>query len=313
MGNVLLIGEPLALLIAQETGPLAEVENFTRKLAGAEVNVGIGLTRLGHEAKFVSRLGKDPFGDYITTVLQHEGINTDWVSYDHHYLTGLMLKGKVAEGDPPIQFYCQGSAATKITAEMIDELDLDNIDFIHISGVFPAISQSCRVATKHLMQRARKLGIPISFDPNLRPTLWGDDALMVQWSNDLAAQADIVLPGIEEGQILTGSSEPSKIADFYQTLGAKQVIVKLGADGAYLRDQATSQIIPGFKVTSVVDTVGAGDGFATGVVSGLVEGLSITDAVRRGNAIGAIQIGHISDNEALPTREELCVFTEANS
>lgn len=312
MGNILLIGEPLALLIAEETGPLADVAHFTRKLAGAEVNVGIGLTRLGHNAKYVTRLGKDPFGDYIAKVLADEGIDTELVSFDDHYLTGSMLKGKVTEGDPPIQFYCQGSAACQITPELIDDIDLTNINFVHISGVFPAISQSCREATKRLMQRARKLGIPISFDPNLRPTLWGDDGLMVQWINDLASHADIVLPGIEEGQILTGSSEPSEIADFYQDLGAKTVIVKLGAGGAFLRDGTTSQVVPGFKVEDVIDTVGAGDGFATGVVSGLVEGFPITDAVRRGNAIGAIQIGHISDNEALPTREELRDFEETH-
>jgi len=136
---------------------------------------------------------------------------------------------------------------------------------------------------------------------------------MIQGINDLAKLADIVLPGLEEGQILTGLNEPAEIADFYQNLGVKQVVVKLGAGGTYVRDGEDSQNIPGFIVENIVDTVGAGDGFATGVVSGIIEGLSLRDAVIRGNAIGAIQIGHISDNEALPTREELDDFMGANS
>jgi len=312
MAKVLLIGEPIALLIAEAVGPLEDVEQFTRKLAGAEVNVCFGLARLGHDACFITRLGKDPFGYYTKKTLEQEGINTELVTFDDEFLTGSMLKGKVLEGDPPIAFYCKGSAASKITPELVDDIDLEGLDLVHITGVMPAISESCRAAIKRLMERAREAGIFLSFDPNLRPTLWENEEVMIRWINDLSKLADIVLPGLEEGLILTGSDDPAKIADFYQDMGVKQVVVKLGAGGAYMRDGSESQVIPGFVVEHIVDTVGAGDGFATGVVSGLVEGLSLRDAVVRGNAIGAIQIGHISDNEALPTRVELDAFMEAN-
>jgi len=311
MAKVLLIGEPIALLIAETVGPLKEVACFTRKLAGAEVNVCFGLARLEHEVVFITRLGTDPLGEYVLETLKQEGINTEQVSFDDEFLTGLMLKGKVLEGDPPIAFYCKGSAASKITPEMIDAIDLTGLDLIHVTGVLPAISESCRVATKRLMQRARAAGIFLSFDPNLRPTLWNDDKSMIEWINELATLADIVLPGLEEGLILTGFSDPAEIADFYQNLGIKQVVVKLGSEGAYLRDGEKSQTIPGFTVETIVDTVGAGDGFATGVISGIIEGLSLPDAVVRGNAIGSMQVQHISDNEALPTREELRVYMEA--
>ena len=310
MAKVLLIGEPIALLIAETVGPLKEIEYFTRKLAGAEVNVCFGLARLEHEVAFVTRLGTEPLGEYVLETLEQEGINTELVSFDDTFLTGLMLKGKVLEGDPPIAFYCKGSAASKITPELVEKIDLTGIDFIHVTGVLPAISESCRLATKRLMMRAKEAGIMLSFDPNLRPTLWKDEALMIEWINELAAFADLVLPGLEEGFILTGANNPTEIADFYQNLGVKQVVVKLGAEGAYMRDNEDSQIIPGFTVRNIVDTVGAGDGFATGVISGLIEGLSLSDAVVRGNAIGSIQIQHESDNEALPKREELDAYME---
>ena len=312
MAKVLLIGEPIALLIAETVGPLEEASRFIRKLAGAEVNVCFGLARLEHEVKFITRLGKDPFGYYTKTTLEQEGIHTNLVAFDDEFLTGSMLKGKVLHGDPPIAFYCKGSAASKITPEMIDEIDLTDLDLVHVTGVLPAISESCRAATKRLMERAKEAGIRLSFDPNLRPTLWGNDELMIEWINKLAKLADLVLPGLEEGLILTGSDDPAKIADFYQNLGAKQVVVKLGSEGAYMRDGADSQMIPGFTVENIVDTVGAGDGFATGVISGLVEGLPLSDAVVRGNAIGSMQVQHVSDNEALPTRAELQAYMKAD-
>jgi len=308
MAKVLLIGEPMALLIADTVGPLAEVESFTRKLAGAEVNVCIGLTRLGHEATYVTRLGEDPFGYYTKTILEQEGISTDFITFDDEYKTGMMLKGKVLDGDPHVAYYRKGSAASKMDVAQMDALDLTGFDLVHMTGILPALSPACRAATKRLMERAKEAGITVSFDPNLRPTLWESKEIMAETLNDLARLADIVLPGIEEGLTLMGSDDPVAIADFYQELGAKQVVVKVGADGAYARDGQESTMVPGFHVETVVDTVGAGDGFATGVISGIIEGLSLTEAVLCGNAIGSIQVQHISDNEGLPTREELSVY-----
>lgn len=308
MAKVLLIGEPMALLIAQTTGPLEEVESFTRKLAGAEVNVCIGLTRLGHDATYVTRLGEDPFGVYTKKTLENEGISTDFISFDDQYKTGMMLKGKVLAGDPPVAYYRKGSAASNMSIEQMETLDLTGFDLVHMTGILPALSKTCQQAAKRLMTRAKEAGITVSFDPNLRPSLWESNEIMAETLNDLAKLADIVMPGEEEGLILMGSNDPAEIADFYQSLGAKQVVVKVGAAGAYMRDGDTSAMIPGFKVDTVVDTVGAGDGFATGVISGLIEGLTLADAVLRGNAIGAIQVQHVSDNEALPTMKELEIY-----
>ena len=86
------------------------------------------------------------------------------------------------------------------------------------------------------------------------------------------------------------------------------MIIKDGSKGAVVSEAGNVFTVPGFKVEKVVDTVGAGDGFAVGVISGILEGLSIRDSVRRGNAIGAIQVTHRGDNEGLPTREELSGF-----
>lgn len=312
MGKVLLIGEPMALLIADTMGPLEDVEHFTRKLAGAEVNVCIGLTRLGHEAIYVTRLGCDPFGNYALQTLKKEGISTDSITFDGEFTTGMMLKGKVQEGDPPVAYYRKGSAASKMTPQQMDDIDLTGIDLVHMTGILPALSLECRTATKRLMQRSKAAGIMVSFDPNLRPALWESKAVMVDTLNDLARLADLVLPGMEEGLMLVGSNDPAKIADYYQDLGVKQVVIKIGSAGAYARDRAQSAMIPGFKVETVVDTVGAGDGFATGVISGLIEGLSLDNAVRRGNAIGSIQVQHVSDNEGLPTRSQLNAYMKEN-
>lgn len=311
MAKTILFGEPMALLIADTTGPLEEVEHFTRALSGAEVNVSIGLSRLNHQVEYLTRLGDDPFGHYIENQLKKNNIGTSMVTYDSVYRTGIQLKNRVTDGsDPYAPYYRKGSAASHISVKEIDALDLTDVELVHVTGIPPALSESAREATFRLMERAKEEGIFLTFDPNLRPALWENEETMIRVINELAQNTDVVLPGIGECAILAGTEDVEAAADFYQNLGTKTVVIKDGSNGAYVRDGKASYRVPGYKVTNVVDTVGAGDGFAVGVLSGILEGLEMKESVLRGNAIGAIQVMNISDNEGLPTHEELKKFQE---
>jgi len=305
MSDVILFGEPMTMFIADDYGPLEDVEHFTKSLAGAEVNVSIGLTRLGYKVNYITKLGSDPMGLYIKKFLEKESIGTEFIAFDPIYKTGFQLKGKAKEGDPDVAYFRKGSAASHLSVNEINAIDLSGIKLIHITGIPPALSLSCREATYRLIQRAKENHITLSFDPNLRPSLWENEATMIEVINDIARHCDYFLPGIEEGKILCKKSKPEEIADFYHKSGIKTVIVKLGADGSYLSNPSTKTFISGFKVDQVIDTVGAGDGFATGIISGLLDNVPVEEAVIRGNAIGSIQVTHISDNLGLPTRKQL--------
>ena len=304
--RVLLIGEPMGLFMAEDPGPLSKSRRFISSIAGAEYNVAVGLARLGHTPVYCTRLGNDPIGQQILDAMAENHIDTALVSRTDDQPTGLMLKGSIQEGDPEIAYYRQGSAASKLSPMDADSLDLSDIDWLHVTGIFPAVSESAMSATVRLLDRASEMDIPISFDPNLRPQLWPDDRTMVNSLNRLAAYAQVVLPGIGEGKILTGHEREDDIAGYYHELGVRSVVVKLGGSGAYYSEAPGDKgYAPGIEVERIVDTVGAGDGFAVGVISAVTEGLPLSEAVRRGNAIGAIQISHKSDNEGLPTRDKL--------
>lgn len=138
MGKTILFGEPMALLIADTTGPLEEVEHFTRALSGAEVNVSIGLSRLGHPVEYLTRLGDDPFGHYIENQLKKNEIGTSMVTYDPVYRTGIQLKNRVTDGsDPYAPYYRKGSAASHISKAEIDALDLTDVELIHVTAFPP--------------------------------------------------------------------------------------------------------------------------------------------------------------------------------
>ncbi len=307
--KVLLVGEPMGLFIADTPGPLDSVGSYTFAVAGAEFNVAVGLTRLGHEAAFLTKLGPDPFGARIVKSMTEIGIDTSMVVKTDERNTGFMLKSQVTEGDPEIYYFRAGSAASTLSPDDLAGVDLGQCAMVHLTGILPALSDECRAATLDLMGKAADAGVTVSFDCNLRPQLWPDTETMVETTNALAALSDIFLPGINECEVLLGTRDEREAAAHYLKAGSKLVIVKLGADGAYYASaDGQAGYVPGFRVSEIVDTVGAGDGFAAGVISALLEKKSVGEAVSRGCAIGAIQLTSRGDNEGLPTRAELEAF-----
>lgn len=307
--NVLLVGEPMGLFAANSIGNLEDVTEFTLLTCGAELNVAIGLRRLDHNVTYMTKLGDDLFGRIIQKGMQSNQISTEEIILSQTHPTGFMFKSKVASGDPAICYFRKGSAASTLSPEDFYHLDFSKFDLVHITGITPALSPSARAASEYLVQAAKRVGCLVSFDPNLRLQLWPSHQAMAECINGLAGQADVFLPGIKEAEQLIGKNTPEAVARYYHGLGTKIVVVKVGSQGAYYSSSdGQAGYVEGFSVKRVIDTVGAGDGFAVGVLSGLREGLSLPMAVKRGCAIGAIQVLSVGDNDGLPTRSELEAF-----
>lgn len=308
--DIVTFGEPMAMFYANEPGELHKALSFSKALAGAECNVSVGLSRLGHSVGLVTKLGEDNFGHFITETLNRENIDTSNVKFTNEHRTGMLVKSKVLTGDPVVEYFRKNSAASTISLADFDSDYFASAKHMHVTGIFPAVSKSCHEFALHAIDFMRAKGKTVSFDPNLRPSLWPDTDTMVKAINDLAARSNWVFPGISEGKQLTGRDKPEDIADFYLERGVSLVVIKLGPEGAYFKSADQEGYADGFKVEEVVDTVGAGDGFAVGVISGLLEQLPLKEAVRRGNAIGAINIMSPGDMDGLPDREKLQKFME---
>jgi 2-dehydro-3-deoxygluconokinase len=313
--DVVTVGEAMALLMARQPGPLDQVREFERSTAGAELNVAVGLSRLGFRVGYISRLGKDSLGRHLHAFMAGEGLDLRHVQTDENHATGFMLKEMAADGsDPAVEYFRRHSAASHLS---LRDMPAEGSAFrrsrlLHLSGISPALSAGCSEMVFALARQARADGRLVSFDPNLRPRLWPSQTTMVTVINALASQADLVMPGLAEGRLLTGRRHAADIAAFYLERGARQVVVKLGPEGAYAADRdGDAGAVAGVPVQAVVDTVGAGDGFAVGVISALLDGLSLRQAAARGNAIGARVVQFRGDSEGLPTRAELAELAEA--
>ncbi|MFT0546528.1 sugar kinase [Allopusillimonas ginsengisoli] len=304
--DVVTFGEAMMLLVANEPGQLEDVDMFHKRTAGAETNVAIGLSRLGLKVGWASRLGDDSMARYLLRTMQSEGIDCSHVVCDAAQRTGFQFKGRVHDGsDPPYEYHRKGSAASLMQVSDIDSQWLCSARHLHATGVFAAISENCFELQRTAMTLMREAGRTVSFDPNLRPGLWASTQAMREGINQLASAAHWIFPGIDEGRLLTGHDRPEDIAAFYHQRGADVVVVKLGARGAFYSANDDSGYVPAFEVERVIDTVGAGDGFAVGVISALLEDAPLRRAVERGAWIGSRAVQVLGDTEGLPTRAEL--------
>ncbi|OLU33099.1 2-dehydro-3-deoxygluconokinase [Pseudomonas sp. PA15(2017)] len=304
--DILAFGETMAMFVAETPGDLASVEQFGKRIAGADNNVAIGLSRLGFNVAWLSRVGDDSFGRFVRASLQAEGIDCTRLKVDPLHPTGFQLKARASDGtDPVVEYFRRGSAASHLNIDEDYDVTLLSARHLHATGIPPALSSSARAFSRHLLEAMRGAGRSISFDPNLRPSLWDSERQMRQELNELSALAHWVMPGLAEGQLLTGYRTAPDIAAFYLERGVQVVAIKLGPRGSYWRTVDAEGLVPGIAVAEVIDTVGAGDGFATGFVSALLEGLDVAAAVARGNWIGARAVQVVGDMEGMPQRCEL--------
>ncbi|WLH70763.1 sugar kinase [Pseudomonas sp. FP2309] len=303
--DILSFGETMAMFVAEQAGDLAQVTQFHKRIAGADSNVAIGLSRLGFNVAWLSRVGDDSLGRFVVDTLQKEGLDCRHVAVDPLHPTGFQFKSREDTGaDPQVEYFRKGSAASHLSIAAISPALLQ-ARHLHATGIPPALSEATGELSRELMTQMRKAGHSVSFDPNLRPSLWASQTQMVREINALAGLADWVLPGLGEGRLLTGFDDPADIAAFYLDRGAEAVAIKLGPDGAYFRTHMDQGFVDAVRVEQVVDTVGAGDGFAVGMISALLENSGFREAVQRGNWIGSRAVQSRGDMEGLPTRAEL--------
>lgn len=303
MLDVVTLGESMVLFVPQRHGLLRNASSFDRSVAGAESNLAVGLARLGHQVGWMSRLGNDEFGESILAFLRAEGVNVDAVTRDETAPTAVFFKERRRAGASRVFYYRTGSAASRLSTSDLREDYIRNARCLHLTGITPALSRGCAEVVRRAMEIAREAGVPVSFDPNIRLKLWAADAARESLL-ELLPLVDWLLAGHEEVELLTGESDPERAAAILSEHGPETVVVKLGAAGALAI--AGQEIIscPAFPV-DVVDTIGAGDAFDAGFLSGRLRGWSLGESVRLGTILGALATTVPDDVEGAPTWAEV--------
>lgn len=296
--DLVTFGEAMALLLAEPAVPLTEATQFRRTAAGSESNVAIALARLGHRAGWFGRLGADAFGETVLRSIRGEGVDTSRVRIDPDAPTGLLVRDCHEQRPVEVLYFRRESAGSRLHPDDVDPAYIGSARFLHVSGITPVLSDDARAATSAAITAAREAGRTITFDPNIRLRLAGAERAR-ETLMPLAKSVDIVLAGADEARLLSGLDDEERAAGWFLDLGARLVAIKAGADGAWATDGTRRWEQPARPVR-VLDPVGAGDAFAAGFISGLIENAGPGDCLARGASLGAMAVQAAGDIEGLP-------------
>ena len=304
MPDLVTLGETCVALVARSRGPLRYATEFERRPGGAESTVAAGVARLGHGAGWMSRLGRDEFGAYVLGVMRSEGVDTAAVRVDPHARTGVFFRDNRADGRSSVIYYRKHSAFAGFGPHDLDEDYIASARILHLTGITPGLSPSCRAATLRAVEIARANGVAVVFDPNYRAAVWPPEEAR-PCIEDLMLRADHVLAGREDLVKLTGLTEERAQLDYLHALGLPSVVLKLGARGAVLSCADGAERIEGYGAEPAFDRFGAGDAFAAGYICGLLDGRDRRGAVALGNAVAGWSVRLPGNIESLPDRNDL--------
>ncbi|MEO7390968.1 MAG: sugar kinase [Ramlibacter sp.] len=294
--DVAALGE--AMLEFNQTHP--GEPHYLQGFGGDTSNAVIAAARAGAKTSYLTRLGQDNFGDALMALWQREAVDTSGIERDAQAPTGIYFVTHGANGHE-FSYLRTGSAASRMTPAWLPRDLVRQSKILHVSGISLAISVSARETVLEAMTEARASGTQVSFDSNLRLKLWSLDDARAAITRAIAL-CDLFLPSVDDVNVLSGQRNPDAIIGWCHALGAKQVVLKLGGDGALVSDGTRRERIAGLNV-DVVDATGAGDCFCGNLLARLAVGDSLFDAARYANAAAALAVQGFGAVAPLPRPE----------
>jgi 2-dehydro-3-deoxygluconokinase len=315
-------GETMVQYNAGYVGPYREDGEYLEDCAGTESNVAVDLDKLGLpnvETTWVSRLGDDEAGSFILRELAGKTqVFAPRFAGEH---TGLSYLNHRSDGEPIKAYRRKGSAASRLTFADVRP-HLEGRDLLHVTGITPALSETCRETIFEALHYAALAGLTVGFDLNYREQLWDpQDARPV--FDEMLKLSSIFKLGYDEAETVWEKEwSAEEYARYFQGLNGGLVVVTLGSDGALAFDGATVTSHAGFEV-QVLDPVGAGDAFVAGLLGGILRNIEPSEFLKLGasaripilqqalqiaNVCGALTCTRRGDTAAMPTMEEVEEF-----
>lgn len=299
--DLVTIGETLGVFGTNKVGTLINGSAMTFRIAGAESNIAIGMSRLGKSTHWLSVLGNDPVAHVIRRELRAEGVVVS-AATDPDHPTAVMMKVLRTGSLTSVQYFRENSAFAHSTPDSFDFSGLTQTRCFHFSGISLALGDGPVNAVRTGIEIARRHGALISFDLNYRSTMWDRDKAS-SVLGEFIGLADIVFASPDEASLVVPLDDPVAMAQSVRERGAQISVIKLGPDGALAAD-AETHFTSSAIATPVVDVIGAGDAFASGFLSSWLDDSDLQKALSHGNRAAAFAISAPGDWDNLPNEQE---------
>lgn len=306
--EVACFGEPLVGFYGEEKTGVDAIP-FKMVIGGDTSNVALALTKLGHRATYITRLGDDFFGEYIKRTWQEADVDTKYVLIDNERTTGVYFALFNKNGQHRFAYKRKNSAAASFGTLEAEQVSLEGIKVFHTSGITQAISKKTLEASFYFMEKCKRKGIKVTYDLNYRHALWSKEYFSsIAWYT-INHYADVVTLNLQEAEYLGLKGEPEDIVQAIIQHGPGIAALKLGERGSIIGSADSIYYGRPFQI-KVADTVGAGDAFTAATIAGILEGMEVKEIPLFANAVAAMVCQAVGSTNGQPTRGEVKRFLE---
>ncbi len=295
---------------------LESTRSLDVSLGGAESNVAVLVQRLGKRVAWWSRLPDNAMGRWVTQILASYGVDVSGVYWQSDARMGTYFVEFGSAPRPTTVIYDRAnSAASQMQPDDFDWSIFAHTQRLHLTGITPALSESCLNTVRRAIKEANAQGVAVSFDINYRAKLWSWETCRPVM-HELASKCQLVLSalrdarGLLDAPDLDAESVARRLYDHWQ--GATVVLTR-GSEGALAFDGQAVFEAPAFPNVQVVDRIGSGDAFAGGLLYALLESQPLADAMRFGNAAAALKMTLPGDLALLHLHEVTALLAEQAS
>ena len=287
-----------------EKGVLSPVNSITMHNGGNAMTASINLRKLGVESSMVGMVGNDTFGDFLKGRLKESGVNTSGLKTNEKVQTSasvLMIDNQAERSF----FHTVGTNAV-FSEKDIDYSIIDSCDMVFVTGTF-LMDTFDGIETMNFLKKCKEMGKTTFLD-----VCWDAKGKWGEVLDMSLPYIDYLMPSIDEAIHIAGKEEPEDIADVFVAKGAKNIIIKLGSKGSYLRkeNEKSGNIFKPYYIENPVDTTGAGDSFCSGFLAAFARGESLEECMKFANATGAHCVMAKGATSGIKTYEEIKSFME---
>jgi sugar/nucleoside kinase (ribokinase family) len=274
------------------------IDRIAMSIGGDAINEATIISRLGHKTALLSKIGDDIAGQFILDNCKKNNIQIDDLKIDKNTDTSINVGLVTDDGERTFVTNRNGSL-WKLSLDDIDLKEVGNTRVLSLASIFNSPLLDGK-ALETIFKEAKKYDVVICADvvhPRLNETL--DDI------SDALGYIDYFFPNYEEASLLTGETDLDKIADKFLDCGVKNVIIKTGKDGCFIKNKEKAFTVPAVQGIKAIDTIGAGDNFASGFISAVLEGKGLYDCARFANATASISVQSVGATTGVQSREQV--------
>ena len=287
-----------------EKGMLEKVNSITMHNGGNAMTASINLRKIGVESTMVGMVGNDMFGEFLKGRLADAGVDVSGLKFTDRAQTSASVLTLDENGERSI-LHCTG--ANGVLSESDINYDaVEKCDMVFVTGSF-IMDTFDGEETMKFLKRCKEMGkttfLDVCWDASGR---WGELLDMSM------PYIDYLMPSIDEAVCIAKEEDPEKIADVFMSKGAKNVIIKLGSKGSFLRKagEEKGRVYPPFYIENPVDTTGAGDSFCSGFLAAYAMGKSEEECMVFANATGAHCVMAKGATTGIKPYEDIMKFIE---